>query len=284
MSNLSSSLTAEQTEQFIERGYLVIRGAFDGADSTEWVKRECARTGVDLSDPATWSAPYVRIPTERKEPMETYAPAAYEAMAALMGGRERMKNHGRIDLMAVNLTQGADRPFEPPTAASRGWHKDGWHFRHFLDSPEQGFLAIPLLTDVLPQGGATFIAAGSVAPVARYLAGRPEGVLPDDFPVREMLEEPGIEFIEATGAAGDFYLLHPYLLHAVSQNVLRRPRAICNCLIELKEPMHFDRADGDYSPVERAVLRGLGAEHYPFEPTGERYRTPDSGPINPKLR
>jgi hypothetical protein len=199
-----------------------------------------------------------------------------------MGGEDRVDGRTAISLFALNLTQGADRPFEEPTPASPGWHKDGWHFNHFLDSYEQGLLGIPLMTDVLPRGGATFIAAGSVGPVARYLAQHPEGIPGGGMPTRELLSEEGCTFLEATGEAGDFYLLHPYLLHAVSQNILRRPRAICNVLFELKEPMRFNRPAGDYSPVEAAILRGLGVDRYDFVPTGERFRTPDYGPINPK--
>ncbi len=276
-------ITTAQREQFVTQGYIVLRGAFSREDSLAWVHAECAHAGFDLDDPATWTKPYTRIPTERREPLETYAPAAWEAACELMGGAERVAGKAGINLFALNLTEGADRPFDEPSPVSPGWHKDGWHFRHFLDSYDQGLLGIPLMTDVLPHGGATFIAAGSVGPVARYLAQRPEGVLPEDFPVQELLSD-GCEFLEATGEAGDFYLLHPYLLHAVSQNVLRRPRAICNVLFELKEPMQFDREEGGYSPVEAAILHGLGVERFAFAPTAPRYRTPDGGPIDPKYR
>jgi hypothetical protein len=267
----------------VTQGYIVLRGAFSREDSIAWVHAECARAGFDLEDPSTWTKPYVRIPTERGELLATFAPAAWEAACALMGGIERVVEGTRINLFALNLTQGADRPFEAPSPSSPGWHKDGWHFRHFLDSYEQGLLGIPLMTDVLPQGGATFIAAGSVGPVARFLAEHPEGVHPEGFPNQELLSE-GCTFLEATGEAGDFYLLHPYMLHAVSQNVLRRPRAISNVLFKLKEPMQFDRPDGAYSPVEAAILHGLGVDRYAFAPTAERYHTPDGGPIDPKWR
>ena len=92
------------------------------------------------------------------------------------------------------------------------------------------------------------------------------------------------DFREITGEAGDFFLLHPYMLHAVSQNRLRRPRAICNVCYVLKEPMNFHREDGDYSPVEAAILRGLGVDHYDFRPTQPRLRSPDGGPLNPAWR
>ena len=71
--------------------------------------------------------------------------------------------------------------------------------------------------------------------------------------------------------AGDVYLLHPYVLHAKSQNVLRVPRVITNPPLTLAEPLRFDRADpADHSLVERAVLRALDTTRYPFTPTRPR--------------
>ncbi len=272
-------LTSEQREQFLAEGHIVIKGAFPRKQSLEWVRDECARAGYDVDDPQTWRKPYERMELHHQEKLEEFAPTAWEASVDLMGGRECVKNRPKISLFAMNFSQGADQPYQPPSAASRGWHKDGWHFRHFLDSPEQGLLGIPLFTDVLPQGGATFLAADSVPVVARFLADHPEGVLPDDFDPKILLAECR-DFREATGDAGDVYLLHPYLLHAVGQNVLQRPRAITNLCYELTEPMNFHRPDSSYSPIEAAVLRGLGVDSYDFQPTEPRYRTPDYGPIN----
>lgn len=276
-------LTPEQREQFLAEGHLVIKGAFPRERSLEWVREECARAGYDVDDPRTWRKDYERITLSRQETLEELAPDAWQASVDLMGGLDRVKNRPRISVFAMNFKQGADQPFQPPSAASPGWHKDGWHFRHFLDSPEQGLLGIPLFTDVLPQGGATFIAADSVPVVARFLAAHPEGVLPDGFDTKTLLAECK-DFRQATGDAGDVYLLHPYLLHAVGQNVLMRPRAITNLCYELTEPMQFHRADGDYSPIEAAVLRGLGVDRSDFQPTEPRYRTPDYGPINAAYR
>ena len=272
-------LTEAQKEQFLTEGHLVIKNAFPRAQSLDWVRDECGREGYAVDDPGTWQKDYVRIKTVRQEPLGTYAPAAWDAAVELMGGREQVKYEPEIHLFAMNFKQGADRPFQPPSAQSGGWHKDGWHFRHFLDSPEQGLLGIPLFTDVLPQGGATFIAADSVPVVARYLAAHPEGVLPDEFDIKALLSECK-DFREATGEAGDFYLLHPYMLHAVGQNVLQRPRAITNVLYELNAPMQFRRPDGAYAPIEAAILRGLGVDSYEFQPAVPRFHTTDGGPIN----
>ena len=276
-------LTPEQREQFLAEGHIVIKGAFPREASLQWVREECARVGYDVDDPQTWRKGYERMDLARHEPLASYAPAAWLASCDLMGGIDRVKNRPAISLFAMNFKQGADTAYRPPSAGSPGWHKDGWHFLHFLDSPEQGLLGIPLFTDVLPQGGATFLAVDSVPVVARYLAAHPEGVGPDDFDTASLLAECH-DFREATGEAGDVYLLHPFMLHAVGQNVLQRPRAITNLCYELNAPMNLSRPDGDYSPVEAAVLRGLGVDHYDFQPTRPRYHTPDYGPINQAYR
>jgi hypothetical protein len=131
-------------------------------------------------------------------------------------------------------------------------------------------LTIVLWTDMYHQGGGTFIAADSVPVIARYLAEHPEGVLPTDFDFRALIRQCE-ELIELTGEAGDVVLMHPYMLHATSQNVIKHGRLITNPPITLREPMQFDRADpSGFSPVERAVLHGLAVDRFDFQRTGER--------------
>jgi hypothetical protein len=126
------------------------------------------------------------------------------------------------------------------------------------------------------KGGATFVAADSVGPVARFLAGHPDGILPSHdgsgFPYPELIGQCH-DFVEATGQIGDVYLIHPLVLHTMSPNVLRRPRFITNSTLRLAEPMRFDRPNpGDHSPVERAILRTLGVDRFEFTATGPRER------------
>jgi hypothetical protein len=66
-------------------------------------------------------------------------------------------------------------------------------------------------------------------------------------------------FVEATGAVGDVYLLHPLMMHTASRNVLRVPRVITNPPVSLRSPFRFDRRDGTpYSLVECKTLKALG--------------------------
>jgi len=66
-------------------------------------------------------------------------------------------------------------------------------------------------------------------------------------------------FHEATGETGDVYILHPFMLHSASRNLLRTLRIITNPPVSLKEPFNYNRADpADYSLVEQKTLRDLG--------------------------
>jgi hypothetical protein len=264
-------LTDEQVRHFLAKGYVVLHDCFSREAAEEHTNSIWTRLGYDRDDPSTWAEPTIHMPNHRALDVREFAPKAWAAVCDLVGGEERIAQpYIWGDGFIVNLGQGADQPWSPASPRSPGWHKDGDFFRHFLDSPEQGLLTLVLWSDVRHQGGATFVAADSVGPVARFLAGHPEGVLPGEFPIPELAGQ-CTDFVEATGRVGDVFLLHPYILHAKGQNMLRLPRFITNPPVALAEPMRFDRPDpSDHSLIEQAILRGLGVDRYDFRPTAPR--------------
>jgi hypothetical protein len=283
MTSRYSVLTGDEVEHFLEKGYVVLRGCFSGEAAAEFTAGIWDRLGYAEHDQSTWEKPSLHLPSRRKLEVRQFAPRVWGAVCDLVGGPERIardRPYKWNDSFIVNLLEGADRPWEPASPGAPGWHKDGDFFRHYLDSPEQGLLTLVLWSDVRHRGGATFVASDSVAPVARFLADHPEGVYPaghetgaEGVPRFRYADLIGqcTDFVEATGEAGDVYLLHPYVLHAKAQNVLRRPRFITNPPLTLAEPMRFDRADpDDHSLVERAVLRALGVPRHDFAPAGPR--------------
>jgi hypothetical protein len=267
----TTPLDDRQVQQFLDTGYVVLENCFDAESAAPIVDRAWRRLGVDRDDPSTWDRPRVHLPSVEHVDAAGFAPAAYAAACQLLGGEERVQTPWTwSDGIIANLGVGADRPFDPPSAEVGGWHKDGDFFRHFLDSPEQGLLTIVLWTDVHSRGGGTFVATDSVGVVARFLAERPEGVLPEELQQTPLIRQCH-EFVELTGRAGDVVLMHPFVLHATSQNVLRAQRLITNPPLSLREPMDLDRDDPTASsPVERAVLRGLGVERFAFRRTHDR--------------
>ncbi len=269
-------LSTAQIDHFINRGYVTVPDCFSRDFAEDRINRAFQRLGYDRNDPGTWKKSRIHMGLERQDDFETYAPKAFAAAADLVGGEDRVKRPAMIfsEAFIVNFNEGADRPWEPPSPQSPGWHKDGNWFHHFLDSPEQGLLMIFVYSDIKPRGGGTFGALDSVGVVARRLAQFPEGIDPSKptpgFEFKTLVKECH-DFTEWTGNVGDIILMHPYMLHAVSQNHSGIPRFIINPALSLTEPMNFNRANrDDHSPVELAVLKGLGVDRYDFRPTAPR--------------
>ena len=285
-------LSRQQALHFVNHGYVLIEGAFPKAFAgrvreAAWAELQ-EKHGVAADDPRTWAPANANAPVPGyfrtagrggRLPLQTEAPRAFAAIAEVVGGAERLPNGGSelawSESSVANLG-GMNLAWEPPAAHRRIWHKDGWHFRHFLDSPEQGLLVVPFFSDVRPRSGGTCIATDSIAPVARLLAAHPEGLHPDGvqgggYLIPGLIEQCNT-FAELTGTAGDMAILHPYMLHRPCPNPSPRPRFIANAALVLEAPMRFSRPEGDYSLVELAVLRALGKGSLAFAPTQPRER------------
>jgi hypothetical protein len=123
------------------------------------------------------------------------------------------------------------------------------------------------------KGGGTFIAPDSIKVVAEYLRDHPEGVEPKGASGNAFapLINQCQEFVEVTAPAGTYILLHPFMLHASSNNVLGVPRFMTNPPVILKDHMNLNRENpDDFSLLEKATLHALGEERYNFQPTAPR--------------
>lgn len=279
-------LTPEQIEHFLEKGHIVLHDCFSRETARRLTDFAWTRLGYDPNDPSTWEKSRIHMPSRERMEVRDFAPKAWGAACELMGGEDRVVQPAWWgDSFIINFRDGADRPWEPPSAQAPGWHKDGDWFLHFLDSPEQALLTLVIWSDIAHQGGGTYVACDSVAPVARFLVEHPEGVRPGGFDFRALVSQCR-DFVEMTGSVGDVVLLHPYILHASSQNLSGKPRFLTNPCFHLREPMRFNRPDpDDYSPVELAVLRALGVESLDFQPAAPRERiVPERERIQQKMR
>ena len=265
------SLSTASREEFLRRGYIKLEGAVPPEFITEATGSLWQRLGYVESDPSTWAETKVHMPTQREWHVANVARVVLQAMEEVVGAGRLALPVQWDDGFVVNLGVGGDRAWAGLSTAQGGWHKDGDFFRHFLDSPEQALLVLVLYTDVVHRGGPTVFLPESVGAVARYLAARPAGCLPKQFDYAGIVGECS-EVVEATGRAGDVYLIHPFMVHAESQNTLRVPRVIANPGNSLFEPMNFDRSDGRYSLVEEGVLRALEVKRLSFQASGARHQ------------
>ncbi|KAJ9653805.1 hypothetical protein H2198_007033 [Neophaeococcomyces mojaviensis] len=278
------SLSQADIDHFLQHGYVKIPACFsqkaaDNVTSSLWT-----RLGVSATDKSTWStipnlnAGRVNMPSHRTFSAKEFAPNAWSAICELVGGEEKISNEHQTwnDGLIVNFgtpeTAGVDiKPQE-----LQGWHVDGDFFVHYLDSPEQALLVIPLFSDIRPGGGGTYICPSAIKHIAQYLYANPAGVTPRFTPRAKnpsLSDEdtlaffndlaasfPDEAFVEVTGSVGDVFLLHPLMLHSASNNKLRELRIITNPPVSLKHPFQLQRDDGAYSVVEKKTLRELGQE------------------------
>ena len=294
-----TTLSPKEARHFLEHGWVVVKGTVSkqiAADIVACAWRELEERGIMKDDPETWKQePYIRtgcppdinimasrgdkeaaarmleirtrygLPPESPR-LQEVAPRALGAQLDCVGGRDRVKDPKQIklpDSLAVNLCSDDSILGEDGWRSTRapGWHKDGWHYRHFLDSPQQGLLLGYLYSDILPGSGGTQMCVDSIGGVARLLAQHPEGIHPDSvqsYIQPHMIKECS-EFEELTGQAGDLAIMHPYMVHRVAGNPSGRPRFAQFPSIKLSQPMQFGRDDpGDYSLSELVVLKKLG--------------------------
>ncbi|CAE6421032.1 unnamed protein product [Rhizoctonia solani] len=150
----------------------------------EWIVRATQdiwiRLGFDPNDKSTWTIERIHQPWHRKVLAEDIAPNAWGAICELLGGEDKIADYCREwrDSMITNLgtKRWETEDIEPQDLDN--WHCDGDFFLHFLDSPEQALLVIPLYSDINPRGGGTYIAEDSIGAIARWLRDHPEGVVP----------------------------------------------------------------------------------------------------------
>ncbi|SPO00507.1 uncharacterized protein DNG_03255 [Cephalotrichum gorgonifer] len=272
-------LTEAEKEHFIAHGWLRLKNCFTREQAEAATADAWTRLGMDPNDKSTWTKERIHLPNHREFDAAEFAPKAWAAICELCGGEDKILAWTKKwrDAFIINLgtPEGEGKEVDPRDL--RGWHVDGDFFIHYLDSPEQGLLVIPLFTDIAPGGGGTVICPEAMPSVARHLYENPAGVSPvmqprghPNFPNTPFNSGLGWfngvvkqcdNFVEAHGDVGDVFLLHPLMLHSASNNALRQVRIITNPPIGLNEPFRFDRPDGDYTLVEKTTLRALGKEN-----------------------
>jgi hypothetical protein len=280
------TLTQEQVDFFMDKGYLILHNCFTKEQAAYWLKDVWVRMGLNPNDKSTWynendpNSPFgakIHLPGQRSVHVSEFAPKAWAAICDLVGGEDKISENTKRwrDNFIVNLGEqnpDMDRVDTENPHALENWHTDGGFFLHFLDSPEQGLLVTPVWSDEIKhRGGATFIAPDSIPVVAKELYDHPEGLMPGG-PVNAYtrLSNQCKEFVELTGKVSDVIICHPFMLHSASHNALRVPRFITNPAISLKEPFKYDKPQDQLSIVEKTTLKALGLETLSYQITGKR--------------
>lgn len=164
-------LSQDQIDHFMRHGYVHLTNCFSQDKAAEWTADVWTRLGYSPTDKSTWAAERINMPEHNSEPVQTFAPKAWAAICELLGGEDRVAAHSATwnDALIVNLgTEESEGKLTHPSELN-GWHVDGDFFVHFLDSPEQGLLVIPLFTDIREHAGGTAVCSDAIKKIAQHL-------------------------------------------------------------------------------------------------------------------
>ncbi|RFU28829.1 hypothetical protein B7463_g7513, partial [Scytalidium lignicola] len=297
-----SILTPEDIEHWMKYGYVVIKSAFTKEQADEKMRDLWVRLGYDPNDKKTWVMDRVNMPSHNQVLCSTFVPKVWQAICDLSGGADRIDENSPpsfSDNFICNFGKDEYIGQEFNPKGLDNWHVDGDFFMHYLDSPEQSMLIIPLYTDIKPGCGGTVICPGGMEIIAKHLAAHPEGVTPRMVPrgeepkhkdldwfIEKVQQFPKEAFHEMTGNVGDVVLMHPLMLHSASKNTLRAPRVITNPTFRMKEPFKFSRHNpDDYSLIELKTLSFLGVDRFDYQITGKReYLNPTRIEIHARMK
>jgi len=262
----TSTFTPSEIDQFIRDGFVRIDNAF--ATDTAAAGREIlwGDTGCDPNDRATWTKPVIRLWDYPQQPFRdaVNTPVLYEAFDALVG-KGRWVPRESLGTFPIRFPHS----YAP---GDTGWHVDAsfapdektdsyFEWRVNLRSKGRALLMLFLFSDVGGDDAPTRIRIGSHMQVARLLAPAGES----GMPMLELSEQAaqtteGLEETIAVGKAGTVYLCHPFLLHAAQAHRGKTPKFMAQPPLFPRAPFELNRADGDYSPVERAIRQALRME------------------------
>jgi hypothetical protein len=263
---------------FIRDGYVVIRGAVDAATVVacrERVWDSMQGRGVHRDDPATWP-PLVEIDDLQGGPF-----AAAGMSPALAAACDELIGPGRWD-SPVRPGAALMVRFPSEDRANAGYHieasyrgpdgRDGWVN---IRSRARGLLALFLFTDVGLEDAPTRLVCGSHLIVPEFLAPYGEqGAYGDaDFWRPSTLCRP---VAHATGAAGDVFLCHPFIVHTATwPHRGTGPRMIAQPMVSAAAGFALDGTDP--SPVAQAIVAGLAMVELRGDGTSPPPRHHDTG-------
>jgi hypothetical protein len=249
-------LAPRQIDEFIETGVTILRNAFAPDVAARCRDVVCRAAGVDAHAPSTWTQPLVHL-------QETYCDGPFRDVLTptISGAMDDLLGPGRYDAR-INYGwwpisfPGFEQP--PWRAPQTGWHVDGGHFHHHLDSRSQGLLPLFIFSDIQPGDGGTAYLPGSHVTTARVLhAAEPTGLDPVAVTEQAVAAADLSAAVEATGHPGDVLLLHPFMVHARSPNTGPRVRFICNPCVALHERIRVEPG-AERTPLERSIIRAVG--------------------------
>jgi hypothetical protein len=247
-------------DSFVRDGFVAVRQAVDAGTAAacrDLIWAAMRRRGVRRDDSGTWRSLVEAGSLDLSgEPFT----AAYMA-PALTAAYDELIGPGRWK-PSVDIGEAVVVRFPSEDRANAGYHIEGsypgpagQHRWVNIRSRERGLLALFLFTGVGPDDAPTRLVCGSHLTVARFLA--PYGEAGTDADTQLWYPSTLCRPVaHATGAAGDVFLCHPFIVHTATwPHRGTTPRMIAQPAVSA--PAGFALDGTDPSPVARAIMDGL---------------------------
>ncbi|RNL84618.1 phytanoyl-CoA dioxygenase family protein [Halostreptopolyspora alba] len=253
-------LSEEQVARFVREGFVTLRRAVP-APLAERCRDELweavrATAGCERDDPATWSAPVVRLGQLATESARAAAnqPVLHEAFDQLVGNGRWLPREA-LGTWPVRFPS-EEEPGDDGWHLEAGFAGEGGENRVSLRSRGRALLMLFLFSEIGPDDAPTRVRVGSHLDVPPLLADAGEEgrewfeLCGDAVPASTGRPEE-----LATGSPGDVLLCHPFLVHAAQPHHGTVPRFMAQPPLE--PTGELDLSGADPTPVEQAVLTGL---------------------------
>ncbi|MBV9868538.1 MAG: phytanoyl-CoA dioxygenase family protein [Abitibacteriaceae bacterium] len=250
--NTSPTLTPQHKDQFIQDGYIVMRGLIP-LDVVNIARQQIQESlQVDENDPATWVGKNVVWDEEARAATVPCRTPQIESVAEQLVGPHfvpglcfspYLETRGEAD----PLIQGFIPVLQFPTPGAAQWVRpSGWHIdgmKHTTLWPDKHFLIVfAYLNDVPAHGGATTILPGSHRQVFEHwvTTQHPGSTVPPDLPYAEPIPMPG--------QAGDVIFMHYLTVHSGSENRSAHIRYGLNTAVMPDPQQPYERKAGSPRP------------------------------------
>lgn len=255
------ALGAANINSFIRDGFVRVDRAFSPKIAAQARSILWKATGCDPDDPSTWTRPVIRLDQFGQAPFREAASAPVLQRACdQLAGPDRWLPRNTLGTFPIRFPS-------PDDPGDCGWHvdvsfgednPDFMEWRANVTSKGRLLLMLFLFSDVGPDDAPTRIRAGSHIDIARQLAPAGEaGLTLRELAADGFSQSANRPEVLAVGAAGTVYLCHPFLVHSAQRHRGAVPRFLAQPPLLPREPVCIDRPDGNYSPVERAILNAI---------------------------
>lgn len=260
---MSDVLSKKEIEQFVRDGFIRIDGAFSSETADAALDILWNDLPYERSDPATWTAPVIRLGMYSQRPFvdSLNTPRLHTAFDQLAGSGKWIPcgSVGTFPVRFPSDEQPGDAgkhvdvsfPGEDPT--------NYFEWRANVKSKGRALLMLALYSNVGENDAPTVIYKGSHLDVAKLLYSKGDPGLSFMELAGKLEELPKREVTYATGRAGTVFLCHPFLVHSAQAHRGIRPKFMAQppLLLRHGELSIEDSASG-YTPIEYAVRLGVG--------------------------